>query len=134
MKFGIDHYAISVSDADKSIEFYNLFGFEKIADFVNDDNSLRIVQMKMDSMIIEFFQYKDHGSLPEFVDSLEMDLKVIGSKHLGINVDNLNEAANYLIEKGVLDKLPKINTGRLGRDYFFIKDPDGIFVEIISVN
>ena len=132
MEFGVDHYAISVSDVDKSIAFYKLFGFEVIKDYTADDHSVRIVQMSNHSMIVEFFQYTVHGDLPEFVESLGTDLAVVGSKHIGFHVDDLDAAAQYLVENGVLDKKPAINTGRLGRDYFFIKDPDGIFVEIIS--
>ena len=132
MKFGIDHYAISVADADKSIAFYGLFGYNKIIDYVAEDNSVRIVHMIKNGMIIEFFEYKQHNVLPEFVNDLGTDLKTIGAKHLGLSVENLEEAARYLIEKNVLESMPVINHGRLGRDYFFVKDPDGIFVEIIQ--
>jgi len=131
--FGIDHYAISVSDADKSIQFYEIFGFDVIKDYETEDKSLRIVQMKKDGMIIEFFNYKEYDALPDFVENLGSDLKVLGSKHLGLNTKDLTTAAEYLVENGVLKEMPKINEGRLGRSYFFVKDPDGIFVEVIAV-
>lgn len=59
-------------------------------------------------------------------------MKVKGSKHLGLQVQDVECAANYLVEAGLVNEKPTICEGRLGRPHFFIKDPNGIFVEIIS--
>ena len=82
--------------------------------------------------ILEMFSYKEHGDIPSFVSSLTADLKVVGSKHFGLCVEDLNKAAEYMIDVGILSEKPTIVPGRLGRAYFFINDPDGIFVEIIA--
>lgn len=130
--FGIDHYAISVCDMEKSISFYQKFEFEVIKDFNAEDGSVRIVQMKKDNFILEMFGYPDCEPVPAFVENLGADLKVNGAKHLGLCVADVEKAAQYLKEQGIVDEIPAINEGRLGRPYFFIKDPNGIFVEIIS--
>ena len=52
--------------------------------------------------------------------------------NLGLQVEDVKKAAAHLKEIGLVDEMPSISEGRLGRPYFFIKDPDGIFVEIIS--
>lgn len=45
--------------------------------------------------------------------------------------DSLEAARNDLASKDVVDdKDMQINQGRTGPRYFFIKDPDGILVEI----
>lgn len=130
--FSVDHYAISITDAVKSISFYQKLGFSVVKDWTDSNNSVRIVHMLNGYFLLEMFCYKDHGNLPDFVDDLSSDLKVVGSKHFGLQVDDLQTAANYLVDVGILDAMPKFVPGRLGRAYFFIKDPDGIFVEIIE--
>ncbi|MGN0346169.1 MAG: VOC family protein [Lachnospiraceae bacterium] len=130
--FTADHYAISVEDVEKCIVFYEKLGFSVIKDYKAEDGSVRIVQMKNNGFILEMFAYPDSEELPAFVNTLGEDLKVKGSKHLGLQVQNPEKAAKYLLETGLLEKMPEICKGRLGRSYFFIKDPNGIFVEIIS--
>jgi len=43
----------------------------------------------------------------------------------------IEKAIAYLLAENVIKERPEIKTGRLGRNYFFIPDPDGIMVEII---
>lgn len=130
--FTTDHYAISVGDVDKSIAFYEKLEFSVIKDYHAEDGSVRIVQMKNGNFILEMFAYPDSEKLPDFVNTLGEDLKVKGAKHLGLQVQDVEKAACYLVESGLINEMPTICEGRLGRPYFFIKDPDGIFVEIIS--
>ncbi|MGN0247256.1 MAG: VOC family protein [Lachnospiraceae bacterium] len=130
--FQPDHYAISVGDVEKSISFYEKLEFEVIKDFSAEDGSVRIVQMENGSFILEMFCYPDSEKLPDFVNTLGEDLKVKGAKHLGLQVEDVKAAAVHVKEIGLVDEIPVVSEGRLGRPYFFIKDPDGIFVEIIS--
>ena len=132
--FSVDHYAISVSNADLSIEFYKKLDFFVIKDWTAPDGSLRIVHLRNGCFILEMFCYKNHSDLPPFVDELESDLLVVGSKHFGLYVEDLESVASYMPECGIISSFPDIVLGRLGRKYFFIKDPDGIFIEIISGN
>lgn len=44
----------------------------------------------------------------------------------------MSEAKEFLIKNGMVQDEIKINEGRLGKKYFFIKDPDGILVEVIE--
>lgn len=130
--FHVDHYAISVKDADKSIDFYKKLNFSLVKDYRAEDGSVRIVHMTNGGFILEMFCYPNSDELPEFVKSLNTDLMVKGSKHMGLWVESLEEASDYLKKNGLLEEKPVISQGRLGRAYFFIKDPDGIFVEIIA--
>lgn len=130
--FNIDHYAISISNTERSIEFYKKLDFNVVKDWEADDKSLRIVHMMNGGFILEMFCYAESGDLPEFSQNLNSDLKVKGSKHFGLWVDDLEIVGDYLVSVGILQEKPVISQGRLGRPYFFVKDPDGIFVEIIS--
>lgn len=130
--FGIDHYAISVSDSEKSRKFYEKLGFCTVKDYQADDGSVRILQMEKDGFLLEMFCYPDSDPTPDFVETLNTDLHVNGAKHMALAVEDPKRAAEYLLKEGLIGEMPVINEGRLGRPYFFIKDPDGIFVEIIT--
>lgn len=130
--FGIDHYAISVSNSEKSREFYEKLGFQTVKDYQADDGSVRILQMENNGFLLEMFCYPDSDPTPDFVETLNTDLHVNGAKHMALAVKDPKKAAEYLLKEGLIWEMPVINEGRLGRPYFFIKDPDGIFVEIIT--
>lgn len=130
--FGIDHYAISVSDSEKSRKFYEKLGFRVVKDYQAEDGSVRILQMEKDGFLLEMFCYPDSEPTPDFVETLNTDLHVNGAKHMALAVEDPKKAAEYLLKEGLIRETPIINEGRLGRPYFFIKDPDGIFVEIIT--
>lgn len=130
--FGIDHYAISVSNSEKSRKFYEKLGFRVVKDYQAEDGSVRILQMEKDGFLLEMFCYPDSDPTPDFVETLNTDLHVNGAKHMALAVEDPKKAAEYLLKEGLIRETPIINEGRLGRPYFFIKDPDGIFVEIIT--
>lgn len=83
-------------------------------------------------MILELFCYKEYKPAPEATHATATDLPIIGTKHFGLQVDSINRAKEELIKKGLADTDTVITTGRTGPLYFFIKDPDGILVEIIE--
>lgn len=130
--FGIDHYAISVSNSENSRKFYEKLGFRSVMDYQAEDGSVRILQMENNGFLLEMFCYPDSKATPDFVETLDTDLHVNGAKHMALAVENPQKAAEYLFREGLIKEMPVINEGRLGRPYFFIKDPDGIFVEIIT--
>ena len=130
--FGIDHYAISVSGSERSRKFYEKLGFRTVKDYQADDGSVRILQMEKNGFLLEMFCYPDSDPTPDFVEKLDTDLHVNGAKHMALAVKDPQKAAEYLLKEGIIGEMPVIKEGRLGRPYFFIKDPDGIFVEIIT--
>lgn len=130
--FHMDHTALSVTNMDKSIDFYENLGFEVTKKWLSEDDSLQITMLKLDDVYLELFCYKTHTPLPESAKSVASDLLVLGTKHVALHTDDLQAAIEYLLEHKIITQTPEIKTGRLGRDYFFIPDPDGIQVEIIS--
>lgn len=126
-----DHVALSITDANESIKFYEKLDFSLSQRWDDPNGNLSIILMKNSNMILEMFCYKNYKALPEYRHELSSDLEVIGTKHFGLCVENINEAAKILCDKGICFN-PQIAKGRLGRDYFFIKDPNGILIEIIQ--
>ncbi len=128
-----DHIALSVSSLASSIAFYQQLGFVPVQRWDNPDGTLAIALLKNENAILELFCYKNAHALPEYRQELSNDLQTIGTKHFALCTNNIQQSAKDLSAKGIC-KNPKILTGRLGRDYFFIKDPDGILIEIIQAN
>ncbi|WP_029521134.1 VOC family protein [Persephonella sp. IF05-L8] len=128
MDFKIHHVAVSVSNMEKAVEFYSILGFKELTGY-KDDN-LEIKHLYIDGFILELFCFKEHISK----EALELweDLKRIGVKHFALSVSDIKKAKEYLLNKGIIQEDIEIKKGRTGILYFFIKDPDGNFVEIVE--
>lgn len=127
--FELVHVAISVTNTERSVNFYKKFGFKEYKNY-KDDN-VEITTLKLNNMILEIFCYKEYKELPEHATDLGLDLQTIGTKHIGIGVDNIEDGIKFVKDNNLAENID-VHHGRLGKDYFFIKDPDGILVEIIE--
>lgn len=130
MNFNINHVTISVKNIERSTEFYKKFGFTEYKNY--SDESVQIKTLKLENMVLEIFCYKEFEQMPEHAKDLGLDLKTIGTKHFGLGVKSVEEAKEFLLSNSIIQNEIEIHSGRLGKDYFFIKDPDGILVEIIE--
>jgi glyoxylase I family protein len=129
--FSFHHVALSVSDIDKSKKFYYALGFKTVLDWVSDNQDLTISHLILDSIFLELFCYKEFNTKNE--RSLEHDLKEIGVKHFGLKVDSIVAARERVISVGIAKEQDiQIKPGRTGITYFFLKDPDNNFVEIVE--
>jgi len=130
VEFSIDHAAISVSSLDVSIPFYTeILGFtcERMIDM--PDGHGRIALLKKEDFTIEMFQFIDAQSYPNTDGILIDDLKKIGVKHIALRVKDIRAAAASLKEKEV-EFINEPVRGARGYYRFFIKDPDGIPLEL----
>lgn len=129
--FNISHVAISVTDIDKSMEFYKKFGFKEFKSWKAEDDSIKINMLKLNDIVLEIFCYKEYIKLPETAKTTETDLPVLGTKHFALGVNDIEKAKKFVIQNNICQNID-IKKGRLGKQYFFINDPDGILVEIIE--
>lgn len=129
--FNVNHIAISVIDNEESIEFYKKFGFKEFKKWRAEDESIKIDMLKLNDTVLEIFCYKEYIEIPETAKSTATDLPVIGTKHFALGVENIEQAREFVIKNEIVDNV-EIKVGRLGKPYFFIKDPNGILVEIIE--
>lgn len=129
--FNVNHIAISVTNMERSMEFYKKFGFKDFKSWKAEDESIKITMLKLNNTVLEIFCYKQYKNLPETAKSTATDLPVLGTKHFALGVEKIEEAKKFVLENKICESVD-IKTGRLGKEYFFIKDPDGILVEIIE--
>jgi glyoxylase I family protein len=132
MEISVHHISISVKDINRSKVFYEKIGFVEKLLWNSPDNSLAISHMRLDTVYLELFNFKENQEMPETANELSTDLPRIGVKHFGIKVSSIEEANNFLIKKGLIKEEMKINTGKTGVRYFFIKDPDGMLLEFVE--
>lgn len=121
----IHHIAISVKDSEKSAKFYkDNFGFEEINRFTKPGWDGSAIILKSNNLQFEIFQFQNQI---EKKDDLS-NLKVIGLKHVGIQVDNVNEKYKELKSQGIdIDEPLK---GTTCAWFCFLRDPNGIPIEL----
>ena len=121
----IHHIAISVKDSEKSAKFYKeTFGFEEINRFTKPGWDGSAIILKLNDLRFEVFQFQSHI---EKKDDLS-NLKVIGLKHIGIQVKSVKEKYEELKNKSVdIDEPVK---GTTCAWFCFLRDPDGIPIEL----
>lgn len=127
------HTAISVSDIEKSMEWYHrVLGFKPEMVVKRPDMGATIGMMSLQEYHLELFCFKDYNPLPEYRKNLLDDLKTIGTKHLALGVENIDEVVEELSEKGVFfPEKPKL--GATGHRYTFFHDPDRILIELYEL-
>ena len=108
---GLDHIALIVSSED-SLRFYEKLGFRETERFERSYDI--VVFMTCGNITLEIFVDPNH---PERVNSPEAK----GLRHVAVTVDKI-EDLNMEMEE--------IRTDWFGRRFTFVKDPDGLPIEI----
>lgn len=125
------HFTVSVSSIDKSTAFYETFGFRVMHTWRAEDGSLTIVHLILDAFILELFGFAQNAGQDPGRPSLGNDLDKVGVKHLALQVGSLADAKRALQDAG-LNPGTEITKGRTGIEYFFVQDPDGLWLEIVE--
>jgi len=127
MRFNFDHLAITVSDLEKSVEFYrDILGFRVLGKLVQDNGNFVIVYLDMGDKVLELFNFTEKGKYLTTQNDKDM-----GIKHFAFKVKSVDQAFKYLREKGV-EFTMEPNNAVGGVRIAFFKDPDNILIEIIE--
>jgi catechol 2,3-dioxygenase-like lactoylglutathione lyase family enzyme len=129
--FSVHHGTLSVADLGRSIAFYSHFGFEPVTRWAAEDGSLEIVHLSLGGIILELFCYAANRSQESGRYGVGNDLEQVGVKHLALQVSSLRAAKALLADLG-LPTGTEISHGRTEIDYFFVQDPDGLWLEIVE--
>lgn len=124
------HVALSVASVEASKSFYARLGFKPYSTWVAADESFRIATLQhATGLMLELFEYHENRDKPPVTYSIGNDLEVRGLKHLALRVANVQSSRETLIKAGYKD-LTEIAHAEI--DYFFIRDPDGLWVELVQ--
>jgi len=126
----IGHVAVTVLSLERTEAFYkDAFGFRTIERF--KEGEWEILLLKRDDVVLELFSSRSTLPLPDYRKELGGDLKVCGVKHFAIATPDIREKYRELKEKKI-DVVTDIQSLSNGLKYFFVRDPEGIFIEVVE--
>jgi glyoxylase I family protein len=130
--FATHHVSISVRELEVSAAFYQLLGFRQVLLWEAEDQSLRIAHFALgDGRLVEMFAYAQNQTAPPAELPVGNDLEKTGLRHFGLCVPDITAARQLLIESGCKD-VTAIKRGRTMIDFFYVRDPDGTWIEIVQ--
>jgi len=142
----VDAVGITVSDMDRSVEFYSkVLSFEKVSDVEAAGEEyehlqgvfglrMRVVRMKLGDEFIELTEYLAPQGRPIPVDSRSNDKWF---QHIAIITSNMERAYQWLRQNKIKhastgpQTLPAWNKNAGGIKAFYFKDPDNHALEIL---
>lgn len=127
----IHHVAITVSDFDQSISFYEKLGFRVLVKKDTPEKKKCLALLCKGDLNLEIFYYDDHTNEPKSRETMGNNVKEVGQKHFAFRVDSITDTQQELEAAGIaLTSEP--DTGDAGYKFFFIRDPDGIWIEYVQ--
>lgn len=117
------HFAVEVSDAQRSAEFYcSLLGYTKVGEHSFPDRGRTIVFVQLGDVCLELLQ--DDETEP-YVNQPKM----VGLKHVCMHTTDVDGEIERLRAAGVKITLEPFDTA-LGSRIAFFEDPDGLPLEL----
>jgi catechol 2,3-dioxygenase-like lactoylglutathione lyase family enzyme len=143
----VDSIALTVSDLDRSVEFYSrVLSFEKVSQTESDGTEYehlegvfglrtRTARMRLGKEFIELTEFLAPRGLPAPADTRANDRWF---QHIAIVTSDMGRAYKWLRENKVQyassgpQRLPDWNENAAGIQAFYFRDPDGHFLEILA--
>ena len=123
MPNSVHHFAVEVSDAERSAEFYcSLLGFTRGDKFEFPDRGRVIIFVSLGEVRLEFLQGSDW-------EPFTPQHKMLGFKHLCLQTDDVDADVARLKAAGVKITTEPFDTQINSRIAFF-EDPDGLMLEL----
>jgi catechol 2,3-dioxygenase-like lactoylglutathione lyase family enzyme len=135
---GVHHTGLTVSDLDRSIEFYEQLGFDVAVRIEEEgeevergtgvrDAKLRVAMLEGPNSRLELIEYLRPGGGPAPHPN-----NGIGAAHVCLEVEDVDAAVDELRERGI-QFLSEPITHESGIRWVYARDPDGITAELLQV-
>ena len=114
----LDHIAIIASDYQKALAFYGILGFQEVERVKRPFDIMGMLEC--DGVWVELFEKAAPARLTE--------PEALGLRHIAFVTDDLDKKLEQLHQNGI--ETEAIRTDPHGRRFTFLKDPDGLPIEI----
>lgn len=129
--YSIHHVAVTASDFEVSLNFYIRLGFELLVKKNLKEKSKKIALLRQGNFKLELFWFDGALNRPESRNEIGNNVHEVGAKHFALQVDSIQDARSRLQKLGIsLASEPAM--GDSGYEFFFIRDPDGIWIEFVK--
>src|SRR5688500_3436681 len=119
------HTAYRVRQLDRSVEFYEKFGFQEIGRVTTADGSVLVMlNLPGDGDVVTLELVYKHGSDPFEVGT--------GFSHIAVQVDSLDATLAGFTGRGISFEEPQHPGGEGGPKTCFVRDPDGYRIELVE--
>ena len=143
----VDSIGITVSDLDRSVEFYSkVLSFEEVSETEVDGPEyehlegvfglrMRVARMRLGNEFIELREFLAPRGRPIPVDTRANDRWF---QHIAVITSDMDRAYKWLRENKVQhassgpQRLPEWNKNAGGIQAFYFRDPDGHFLEVLA--
>ncbi len=127
----IHHVAVTASNFENSLEFYQKLGFEILENRYVAEKKKKIALLQLGNFKLELFWYDDLTDQPEQRASVGNNVHEVGMKHFAIRVDSLEDVRKELEDQGISFASEPANAD-INYQFCFIRDPDGIWIEYVQ--
>lgn len=125
----VDHIGIAVKNLDESIKFYqDILGLELLGTEVVDEQKVRVAFLPVGDTEIELLEStSEEGPIAKFIEK-----NGEGVQHIAFKVDNIEEAIEYMLSKGMkmIDEKPRYGAGGAKIAFVHPKSSNRVLVEL----
>jgi glyoxylase I family protein len=128
----LHHVAISVENAPTSLKWYEtVLGLKLEREVHRRDQGVSVYFVGNEFMRLELFAFEACAKLPDYRRDVERDIRVCGTKHFALEVDDIAASIECARKAGSVIDGPHLSLDR-GNLYAFVTDPSGILVEFME--
>ena len=127
-----NHFAVSVSDLEQSIEWYQrVLGFKLLCRNMIDHINTPVAHLDApdSGFVLELYSPPNSKPVPEERKTPDEDMKTNGNKHFSLTIADHEETIKELEEMGIPVVFIAPCWGTVG---VFINDPDGNIIELFQ--
>jgi methylmalonyl-CoA/ethylmalonyl-CoA epimerase len=125
----VDHIGIAVKNLDETLKFYtDILGLECQGTEVVEDQKVRVAFLPIGDTEVELLEStSEDGPIAKFIEK-----NGEGVQHIAFKVDNIEEAIQHMLDKGMqmIDQKPRYGAGGAKIAFVHPKSSNRVLVEL----